>query len=217
MLQNNKLVDLSHYDGFVIDLQYPKLGMKFAYNKCLLRLGCLDKLISAGEDLKKDGYKLCIWDAWRPLDLQQELYLKFKDNILKSYRMLDASEEDKDKLVSQFVSKPDGSNLLRPPYHTTGGAIDLTLVTLDGEPVMMGTEFDDFSDLAKTFAFDGKYNVYSRNRHILYDAMTKNGFVNLESEWWHYSYGDCLWSDITGYAPLYFGIFSKEAAEASIL
>ena len=42
-----------------------------------------------------------------------------------------------------------------------------------------------------------------KNRMILYNCMTKAGFTNLESEYWHYDYGNRNWANITGNAVLY--------------
>ena len=41
------------------------------------------------------------------------------------------------------------------------------------------------------------------NRMILYNSMIKAGFTNLDSEYWHYDYGNKNWSDITGNDVLY--------------
>ena len=47
------------------------------------------------------------------------------------------------KFISQFVSIPVFDEM-RAPVHTTGGAVDLTLIDTNGKPLNMGTDFDDF-------------------------------------------------------------------------
>ena len=60
----------------------------------------------------------------------------------------------------------------------------------------MGVEFDEFSTLTKTSAFEekGMDKKIRNNRRILYWSMTKAGFTNLPSEVWHYDYGNRAWA-----------------------
>jgi D-alanyl-D-alanine dipeptidase len=36
--------------------------------------------------------------------------------------------------------------------------------------------------------------------------MTKAGFINYPKEYWHYSYGDVMWAELTGSTTAIYGI-----------
>lgn len=108
--------------------------------------------------------------------------------------------------VDDFVALPH-PNPARPAPHATGGALDLTLC-YRGRPLPMGTEFDDFTNLAQTAYFEtngmaGEAEAFRNTRRLLYNMMTAAGFVNYSEEWWHYSYGDRLWARTFGKTPIY--------------
>ena len=108
--------------------------------------------------------------------------------------------------VDDFVALPH-PNTARPAPHATGGALDLTLC-YRGRPLPMGTEFDDFTNLAQTAYFEtngmaGEAEAFRNTRRLLYNMMTAAGFVNYSEEWWHYSYGDRLWARTFGKTPIY--------------
>ena len=63
--------------------------------------------------------------------------------------------------------------------------MDVTLVDKEGNPVQMPTKHDDFSDRARR-DYTNLPAVALRNRKILEDAMTAEGFIPLPTEWWHF-------------------------------
>ncbi|WDC85801.1 M15 family metallopeptidase [Caloramator sp. mosi_1] len=130
-------------------------------NRCLLRYGTAKKLIRANEYLLNLGFKLKVWDAYRPLSVQKIMWEFVKD-------------ED-------FIAPP-----WRGSIHNRGAAVDLTLVDLKGNDLEMPSDFDDFSERAKI-----NYNCCSiesiKNRELLAEAMIKNGFRRIKSEWWHFN------------------------------
>lgn len=202
------LVELTNDLGIVIDLKYPKMSFVNAINKAYVRSEVLDKLMIAKKYLPK-GITFKIWDSYRPFALQEELYNKYKSGIIKTFNLEKLDRLEQDKIISNYVSIPVEDEYL-PPLHTTGGAIDLTLVKEDTlEELNMGTEFDDFSSLARTCAFEekGMNEEIRNNRRILYNVMIKAGFTNLPSEWWHYDYGDRAWAFYKDKEALYNGIF----------
>ena len=108
--------------------------------------------------------------------------------------------------TSLFVSKLI-MDIRNPFLHNTGGAIDLTL-SKNGKEINMGTNFDYFGEKAWTNYFEINENNedIKNNRRILYNLMIEEGFVNLPSEWWHYDYGDKVWSYFTKNKIMYCGI-----------
>jgi zinc D-Ala-D-Ala dipeptidase len=81
--------------------------------------------------------------------------------------------------------------------HTTGGAVDLTLMDKNGEPIEMGTEVNASplkSDYATYTAAKNISKWAKKNRALLSEVMIEAGFVNYPTEWWHWSYGDKYWA-----------------------
>lgn len=172
----------------------------------------VQKLLDA-EALLPKGYHFRIFDAYRPIAVQQALWDYFRDQKAKENPELSDSEID--KLTAFCVSFPS-YNILEPSLHNTGGAVDLTIVNEFGEELDMGCEFDEFTDKAWTNHFEpdcynGERNEVVRdNRRLLYHVMTSVGFTNLPSEWWHFDYGDDKWAQLNHTAPLYAGILDAK-------
>lgn len=196
------LVEVHDSDLIKVDMQYPKLGMDNAIDKCYLKKEVYERLKIAATYLP-DGYTLVILDAYRPIELQKELFDKYSIIIEKKFHLENYSEIDKNKFINKFVSIPDKDN---PPAHTTGGAIDVTLF-YNGEHLDLGCNFDEFCDRTYTNYYKNYKDLKSISIHnyrmILYNSMIKAGFTNLDSEYWHYDYGNKNWSDITGNDVLY--------------
>mgnify|MGYP002624236208 FL=1 len=75
--------------------------------------------------------------------------------------------------------------IARRSRHNQGVAVDLTLVRLaDGRELDMGTPYDTFTAAAHTANATG---AVAANRQRLVEAMSAEGFVNYENEWWHFS------------------------------
>lgn len=129
--------------------------------RCLLRRSVAMRLAAAARVLAREGYRLLAWDCYRPRSVQEAMW----------------------KLVPEpgYVANPKvGSN------HNRGTAIDLTLITHDGRPVEMPTDFDNFTQRAHQF--DGSSSQGARaHRALLHRAMRAAGFYAIVHEWWHYN------------------------------
>ena len=206
----SSLVEIPNNKGLIISLEYKKIGFKNALDKMLIRKEVLDRLILAKKYLP-ENITFKIWDSYRTLALQKELYDYYKDKLIKDYNLKDLCTEEQNKVISKFVSIPN-YDIENPPLHTTGGAIDLTLIFTDTlEELDMGTHFDNFTDKAKTNYYEESNNLKVRNnRRILYNAMINAGFTNLPSEWWHYDYGNRAWAYYKNYKTRYKGIFNLD-------
>ena len=115
------------------------------------------------------------------------------------------TEEELEPILDEFVALPV-KRPERPSPHATGGAVDLTLCR-EGRPLDMGTDFDDFSGLARTAALErtcpSGLEKARENRRFLFHLMASTGLVNYDSEWWHFAYGERQWAARTGRAPIY--------------
>ncbi len=205
---DSELVEVPNNIGIIIDMQYPKMGMDNAINKCLVRKEVLDMLIKV-KQLLPEGITLKIWDAYRPLSLQKELFYKYKDKIIKNFNLEELNEFERNDIIKNYVSLPNEDDCY-PPLHATGGALDVTLFDINrGKDLDMGVIFDEFSERTNSNYYE--INDISKsirdNRRMLYNAMTNAGFTNLPSEIWHYDYGNRAWAFYNNKPSIYKGIF----------
>ena len=163
----NGLVSLLDLDkSLIIDLKYFSTdnftGKKiYPTNVCVLQKATAEKLTKANEEFKKNGYKIKIWDAYRPVYVQKIFWDIVKDD--------------------RFVANPatGGSK------HNTGTAVDITLVDSMDNELKMPSKFDDFSINAyrDNSKIDG---LAKKNMDYLTSIMKKSGFITISTEWWHF-------------------------------
>ena len=208
--QNEMFLRVYDTNRIKLDLQYPSMGMKNAVKECFVRRGTLKRLNRAASLLPK-GYSLVIFDAWRPFLLQQELYDYYAESIIAYYHLESENENLQKEIINKYVLPPIRSHE-SPPVHTTGGAVDLSLMDDEGNMLDMGTAFDCFGTEAATdyYELHSINDTIRNNRRLLYNVMVSAGFTNLPSEWWHYDYGDRFWGYYTNNPSLYDGRFGLE-------
>ena len=115
-----------------------------------------------------------------------------------------------DEVEKYWAAPTAGEN--SPSPHSTGGAVDLTLIFSDTrQPLYMGGIFDDLTEDAWTDGFERRAPASMSdeearaNRRLLYWSMTEAGFANNPTEWWHYSWGDQLWARLYGQSAAHYG------------
>ena len=146
----------------------------------------LSALTKAADDLRSQGYRLLIWDSYRPQ--------KAVDNFV---RWINDENDAGDK---SFYPDLEKSNLLAGNYimaksgHTRGSTVDLTIIKKDGGFVDMGGTFDLFSEVSHP-DYENITEEQKHNRQILHDAMIKAGFKGIDSEWWHFTLEDEPYKD----------------------
>ncbi len=193
--------------GIRCDSQYYKQGIRGSYPDCYARKSVAERLLTAQSYLP-EGIYLKIYDAYRPVMVQQSIWDKFRAEIAAEHP--EYSEEELDKSTMRFVARPTLERALLP-LHSTGGAVDLTLVYEDGEELDMGCCFDCFRELAAAAYFEtNNENLTAReNRRLLCSVMQRAGFTSLPSEWWHFDYGTRFWAKLSGREKaLYYGVVS---------
>ena len=132
----------------------------------------------AADDLRKQGYRLLIWDTYRPQ--------KAVDNFVE---WINNPNNPGDKSFYPNLKKSDlleGQYIMEKSGHTRGSTVDLTLIKKDGSFVDMGGTFDLFSEISHP-DYKKLTKEQKKNRKILHDAMIKAGFNGLDSEWWHFT------------------------------
>lgn len=141
----------------------------------------LAALSKAAADLRSQGYRLLIWDSYRPQ--------KAVDNFVT---WINDPKDPGDKSFYPDLKKQDlvkGNYVATKSSHTRGSTVDLTIIRKDGSAVDMGGTFDLFSEISHP-DYPKITEVQKQNRQILRDAMQKTGFKGINSEWWHYTYKD---------------------------
>ncbi len=154
----------------VIDLRYATQDnftgeIIYDFEDAYLRYGTVEKLKHVQEEAARQGYLLKIWDAFRPVRAQFQLW-----EICP---------------VPKYVASPYGGY----SSHSKGNTVDLTLINKDGSEVEMPTGFDDFSDQADRDYSDCPAEA-AENARYLEELMQKNGFIPYQGEWWHFEDAD---------------------------
>ena len=146
-------------------------------NRAILTVEACQALQKAAAALREQGYRLCIFDAYRPVDAVQAFVIWGQDesDILKKEEYYPGLS--KKALFNMYIATQS--------KHSRGSTVDLTIVHPDGEPVEMGCHFDYFDEIAHTFS-DQISPAVRENRMILRQAMEAAGFEGSGTEWWHF-------------------------------
>jgi len=179
-----------------------------------LRTTVAQKLIAINERIGEFGLQLWMFDAWRPVAVQNYFHDVWMPNFLKQQDPA-LNGEELWRRVEMYWAKGAPNGLIdprSPPPHATGGAVDLTICNRSGEHLFMGTIFDDVTQSAHTSYFETASSDLSfsnrearANRRLLYWIMQEEGFCNNPTEWWHYSWGDQMWAKLTDQAAAVYG------------
>ncbi len=179
--------------GEIIESNRLQLLKEHKYLSPYLRKTVRDMLYRAASNLP-ENYKLLVVTAHRPLWMQEELYrqrvwqMTLKHPFLKMFKPAEFKRR-----VGLYTAPPGGSS------HQCGAATDVTVIDDSGNRLDMGATLTDFGEKCHTDT-DLISEQQKQNRAILFNAMTKAGFINYPLEWWHYSFGDRHWAAYTGSA-----------------
>lgn len=150
-----------------------------------------DSLRAVNDELKAQGYRIKIWDTYRPQTAVNH-FIRWAENLQDT------------AMKSVFYPMVDKSLLFEQGYiyarssHSRGSTVDLTLLNADtGKELDMGSPFDwfgeeshpDFCGNPETGEYLGGELTRQQfaNRQILRNAMLRHGFCPLDSEWWHFT------------------------------
>jgi D-alanyl-D-alanine dipeptidase len=147
----------------------------------LLTKQAADSLRAVSDDVIKLGYRLKIYDAYRPqmaVDHFVRWAADFDDTRMKTYFYPNL---EKNVLFPQeYICEKSG--------HTRGSTLDLTLFDMTTEKDLdMGGTFDWFGPESHPDYTEGITKQQFQNRMILRDAMMRHGFKPFNTEWWHFT------------------------------
>ena len=142
-----------------------------------------EALKKVSDDVMKMGYRLKIYDAYRPQKAVDHFVRWAKDTRDVRMKKYFYPEIGKERLFPEdYIMEKSG--------HSRGSTVDLTLFDMKtGKEVDMGGTFDYFGELSHPDYKKITKQQY-KNRMILRDAMVKHGFKPLYSEWWHFTLKD---------------------------
>ena len=157
------------------------------------------KLVKAAETARANGYRLKIYEAYRPREATLSVY-KLAEGIIQQtvpmttmtyfQMMTDNGRYSLGNFLANGISN-----------HNRGVALDLTLETMDRVEVDMQTSIHDlswYSEVSANNAAAGK----------LRQIMTGAGFAPLKSEWWHFQDDEAKYS-LTQIKELYDGVSAQ--------
>ncbi len=118
-------------------------------------------MVAANKKFIKKGYRIKIYDCYRPLDIQKKMWTIVSNPM--------------------YVADPKKGSI-----HNRGGAIDITLVDKNNKELDMGTAFDYFG-IEASHNYQNFSNKIKANRKLLKKIMLTCDFKSFDSEWWHYN------------------------------
>ena len=150
-------------------------------NKAFLTREAADALLLAQRDFIKQGYRLKIYDAYRP-------------QTAVDYFSAWAADLEDSQNKSQYYPNINKSQLFADGYiaaksgHSRGSAVDLTLLEIEsGNELDMGSPWDFFDPIS--WVENNQITDQQRaNRKLLASVMIIHGFKPLKEEWWHFSF-----------------------------
>lgn len=172
--------EITTTEGYVIDIKYATednftKAVIYPCARFFLRPAVAHALDQVQHELIAQGYRLKLFDGYRPRPAQQKLWDKVPD--------------------SNYVAPPAKGSM-----HNRGVAVDLTITDLSGKEINMGTPYDFFGPEAHHDYTKLPSNTLQL-RQKLKKVMEKHGFQSIKTEWWHYSYSratyplsDWVWS-----------------------
>lgn len=167
-LPNWTMVNLRNFHkDIIIDLPYATVNnfthtKLYDCNECYLLYETVKDLLKAQYLFMQKGYRLKMFDCYRPYHIQRKLFEIFP--------------------VPGYVADPVGGSV-----HNKGSAVDLTIVDKEGNELDMGTNFDDLSRKSN-HAYTNFPDTVLANRKLLLETMRACNFTPISMEWWHYNH-----------------------------
>lgn len=170
-----------------------------------------DSLKAVSDELLQRGYRLKIYDAYRP-------------QCAVDYFMAWAQDVSDDRMREFFYPELEKAVIVPRGYvaerssHTRGSTVDLTLFDMATQKdVDMGCTFDYFGRASHPDVQPGEaIGAYPpineaqwHNRMILQEAMVRHGFNIYDCEWWHFTLADEPYPDTYFRFPLQTSLFRK--------
>lgn len=186
------------------ELKWAEQGPRWDFPRSgLARISVAEMLREAQKNLPR-GLHLQIVGVFRPFDIQKRMYETARDELREQH------PHWSDELLHDYLNVFSAPPIVEtPPPHTTGGAVDLTIVDDDGQALDMTSPFDMGWDSAPTMV-EGLSREARRNRDLLIEVLMPTGLTNFLGEWWHWSYGEPGWALRGGHPAALYGAVPED-------
>lgn len=176
----------------LIEPMYKRISLDYPV---LVRDAVAAKLGRIAKRLPED-LSLQVDDGYRAHYIQEILWNnRYKENR-KNNPLL--TKEELHKLTRSLVFNPKEG----VPPHSTGGAVDISLVDEKGNEINLSDPFEHYYEEAGLMS--NKISKKAQNlRLLLHEAMLSEGFAPLPGEYWHFSHGDRVWGEFYNKKPLF--------------
>ena len=164
---SNAFVNISNYSkDFVLDMKYATADnflkeKVYPCDECFLRVKTVKALLAANKAFLEKGFRIKLYDCYRPRSIQKKMWKIVPD--------------------ANYVANPKKGSI-----HNRGGAVDISLVDVNGKELDMGTAFDFFGKEA-SHNYTNLSEEILANRKFLKEIMLQHHFKSFDSEWWHYN------------------------------
>lgn len=150
----------------------------------LLTREAAQALCAVSDELKTLGYRLKVYDAYRPQTAVAHFVRWAADPEATEMQPYFYPGLDKSVLFEQgYISERSG--------HSRGSTVDLTLFDeAAGKELDMGGTFDYFGARSHADYTEGLTEEQLANRMLLREVMMRHGFRPLATEWWHFTLED---------------------------
>ncbi len=167
------LVELQRLDSTIqLDIRYATSSNfmqrpLYPEARAFLQRPAAEALTRVNQELKPLGYKLLVFDGYRPWRITKQMW------------------DSTPRANKKFVANPKTGS-----RHNRGCAVDLSLCELNsGKEVAMPGEYDEMSPRSYV-AYSGGTPEQRAARDLLRSKMEKHGFKVLAAEWWHFDFHD---------------------------
>lgn len=188
---NEPMVKANKYDpGIVVKPAMPDMW-PVTGDDIYVRNTVAKMLFRVNETLRPAGFYLIVGYGYRTPDIQEKYWEASKKQVKEKHP--DWTEKDIEDEADKYAADP------RVAGHITGGCVDVSIGPGE-DPEKMGVTLDDITadaDRIKTFGKKLTGQQMS-NRMVLFQAMTKAGFMPFFGEYWHFMYGDREWAYFSG-------------------
>jgi zinc D-Ala-D-Ala dipeptidase len=182
VMRKHKLIDIKiMIPDIHVDLKYASTDNFMEMNLyCCLRKAYLQPAVALMLEISQKylqelhpGYSLVVYDAARPLQIQQLMWDKLQLPVHEKIR---------------FLSNPRFGSI-----HNFGAAVDVSIIDLMGKELDMGTTYDHIGEeawpvLENRMLQERKLTVQQlENRQLLKNVMRTGGFWGIQTEWWHFN------------------------------
>ena len=140
-------------------------------------------LKSASNELNVHGYRLKVFDAYRPVNaVKHFVFWGIEDTDIRMKPFFYPELEKQELFEKGYIAKLSS--------HSRGSTIDLTLLDMQtGKEADMGSPFDFFGEISHPGSRAVTPEQFD-NRMLLQGVMVRNGFRPLDCEWWHFTLDD---------------------------